>query len=112
MKIFTQYASFILILGSILKSTCGFSIAPHVLSDGNLAGTLPTQFRSEIKLSGVNKTTDTMDDVEDNIQLRQSTMKKKMPSHDEGGPVKPINSINEFLGAIDNAPENSLVLVQ
>ena len=45
------------------------------------------------------------------IQLRASPIKKKMPSHDVGGPVEPIFSIDGFLGAIEGAPKDGLVMV-
>jgi thiol-disulfide isomerase/thioredoxin len=46
------------------------------------------------------------------VQLRKSPFKSKMPTHDKGGPVQPINSITEFLHAIESAPQNGIVVVQ
>ncbi len=74
---------------------------------------LPMYSMMTLNMIGSNYTTSAIDDGEnEGVRLMKSPLKKKMPHHDDGGPVQPIRSVDEFLDAIGSAPKNSLVVVQ
>ncbi len=72
----------------------------------------PVQALHQLKMTVSNSTVATTEGGnKDGIQLRASPIKKKMPSHDVGGPVEPISSIDSFLQTIEGAPKDGLVVV-
>eukprot|EP00551_Chaetoceros_affinis_P004546 CAMPEP_0203677440 /NCGR_PEP_ID=MMETSP0090-20130426/28222_1 /ASSEMBLY_ACC=CAM_ASM_001088 /TAXON_ID=426623 /ORGANISM="Chaetoceros affinis, Strain CCMP159" /LENGTH=223 /DNA_ID=CAMNT_0050544333 /DNA_START=315 /DNA_END=986 /DNA_ORIENTATION=- len=69
-----------------------------------------------LQMTGSNSTVATSStamegEKKDEVRLRASPIKKKMPAHDVGGPVEPISSVDGFLGAIEGAPKDCLVVV-
>ena len=76
------------------------------------ATTSSTLFMTMSNMTETSGGANAIEDDKEDVKLKQSNLKKKMPHHDDGGPVQPIYSNSEFINAIENAPENSLVVVQ